>query len=111
LLGTIPDAGVAERTGRTVMAVRAHRSLLGVYFRPPDRLTVKRVLARADAHFTRTGRWPSTGSGQVSEAPHLTWGGIDQCLRGGFRGLSGGSSLARLLHKCRRVPPGKENKG
>jgi hypothetical protein len=35
LLGTLPDAEVAERTGRSVVAVQCRRSLLGVYLRPP----------------------------------------------------------------------------
>jgi hypothetical protein len=111
LLGTMPDAEVADRTGRTVMAVRVRRSLLGVYLRSPDRLTLDQVLARAESHFGRTGRWPSNGSGAVSEGRHLTWGGIDQALRGGFRGLPGGSSLAKLVEEYRRAPPGKGNKG
>ena len=108
LLGTLPDAEVAERTGRTLQAVGDRRRQLGIYRRDASPLTVKQILAWAKAHHRGTGRWPSAASGPVAEAPGLTWGGIDQALAGGFRGLPGGSSLARLLHLHQRSVRTKE---
>jgi hypothetical protein len=61
------------------------------------RLTVKQILARADAHFRRTGRWPVIESGPVHDAPGETWAGINNSLSRGLRGLPGGVSLAQLL--------------
>jgi hypothetical protein len=65
-------------------------------------LTVGRILAWADRHHRRTGRWPSAASGPVLDAPGEHWRALDSALRYGFRGLPGGSSLARLLAPCRR---------
>jgi len=70
-------------------------------------LTVQQVLAWADAQHRRTGRWPLATSGAVEGSPGETWGGIEQALRHGYRGLSGGTSLPRLLAKHRGV----RNKG
>jgi hypothetical protein len=69
------------------------------------RLTVARILAWADAHRARTGRWPSGHSGQtIPEAPGgLTWAAVDLALARGRRGLPGGSSLAGLLAARRGV--------
>jgi hypothetical protein len=64
-------------------------------------LTVPLILAWADAHRTRTGRWPTPLSGPVVEAPGLTWAAVQGALRRGRRGLPGGSSLARLLRRHR----------
>jgi hypothetical protein len=61
------------------------------------RLTEAEILAWADAHRRRTGRWPSAGSGPAAVAPGEDWKAIDNSLRLGYRGLPGGSSLARLL--------------
>src|SRR5690348_5065999 len=35
--------------------------------RPP--LTIEQILAWAEAHHQRTGKWPTAASGEVSEAP------------------------------------------
>ncbi len=67
------------------------------------RLSVKQVLAWADAHFERTGEWPKETSGAVHEAPLEGWHAVDRALRAGVRGFPKGSSLARLLAKHRRV--------
>lgn len=67
------------------------------------RLPVARILAWADAHHQRTGRWPIAESGAILEAPEEGWVGVDLALRVGRRGLSGGSSLAQLLAKFRGV--------
>jgi hypothetical protein len=61
------------------------------------------ILAWADAERARSGSWPTADTGQILEAPGETWLGIENALRGGGRGLPGGSSLARLLAEHRRV--------
>jgi hypothetical protein len=68
----------------------------------PD-LRLSRILAWADAHQRRTGAWPTARSGPIVEAPGETWRGVDQALRTNRRGLTGGSSLARLLSEHRGV--------
>ncbi len=67
------------------------------------RLTRRQVLAWADAHHTRTGRWPNEYSGPVRGAPGETWWNLSAALRDGTRGLPGGSSLPRLLTRYRGV--------
>ena len=70
--------------------------------RPP--ITAAQILAWADAHHRRTGRWPVTATGPVTAGPlGLTWRALDNALRLGLRGLEGGSSLARLLAEHRHV--------
>lgn len=66
-------------------------------------LTVHQILTWADAHQRRTGKWPTRHSGPINEAPGETWLGVQSALDHGARGLPGGSSLARLLAKYRRV--------
>ncbi|HZU39320.1 MAG TPA: hypothetical protein VFA18_25565, partial [Gemmataceae bacterium] len=68
---------------------------------PP--LTVKQILAWADAHYCQTGRWPRYKDGVITRVPQETWNGVDAALRAGGRGLPGGSSLARLLAEHRGV--------
>jgi hypothetical protein len=65
-------------------------------------LTVKQILAWADAHHARTGRWPSVRSGPVPESPGEKWQNIDQALYLGLRGLPRGDRLARLLARHRQ---------
>jgi hypothetical protein len=67
------------------------------------RLTLRQVLAWADAHKQRTGGWPRRSSGPVVGAPGESWAAIDMALNKGLRGLRGGSSLARLLARRRGV--------
>lgn len=78
--------------------VRNHRAL------PP--LTRDQILAWADAHHTRTGRWPTVKGGPIPEAPGETWQAVETGLIHGIRGLSGGDSLARFLarHRGARNP-------
>jgi hypothetical protein len=61
---------------------------------PP--LNSAQVLVWAKEHFQRTGSWPTQHSGLVTGAMGETWAGLDLALRFGYRGLRGGSSLARL---------------
>jgi len=64
-------------------------------------LTLKRILAWADAYHARHGRWPTQRSGKLDcddgEAAGLTWAAVQQALIAGLRGLPGGSSLAQLF--------------
>jgi len=71
---------------------------------PP--LTRKQILAWADAHLQKTGRWPTLDAGTIHDAPDETWAAVDAALKQGSRGLRGGSSLAWLLVKYR----GKESR-
>ena len=66
-------------------------------------LTVAKILIWADAFHRQHGRWPTTESGVIADAPHEKWRGIDTALRDGYRGLPGGSSLAQLLAQRRRA--------
>ena len=75
------------------------------------RLTIKQILAWADAHHAKTGRWPNCHLGRVQAAPQESWAGIDKALNQGRRGLPSYDSLAQLLAKRRgvrnvqRLPP------
>jgi hypothetical protein len=57
------------------------------------------------------GKWPTILSGPVEAAGGKTWRAIDHALSEGYFGLTGGSSLARLLaaHRGKRnhldLPP------
>jgi hypothetical protein len=68
---------------------------------PP--LTEELILSWMDDHRERTGCWPRMTSGPVLAAPGETWGAINKMLREGGRGRPGGSSLAELLARGRRV--------
>jgi hypothetical protein len=70
---------------------------------PP--LTEAQIVAWADAYYARHGKWPTQTSGPVEEAPGETWNGLDRSLVNGRRGLPGGSSLPKLLDRCRRKVP------
>jgi hypothetical protein len=65
------------------------------------RLSVKQILVWADAHRRQTGEWPTLDSGKIIGTEGETWSGVNQALQGGYRGLPGGSSLARLLAQKR----------
>jgi hypothetical protein len=65
--------------------------------------TEERILSWADAYSARTGKWPTEQSGAIPEAPGETWMAVDAALVHGNRGLSGGSSLPRLLAAHRGV--------
>jgi len=65
------------------------------------RLSNKKILAWADAHQRRTGRWPTVNAGPVEDAAGETWAALDDALRQGHRGLPGGSSLRQLLVRKR----------
>jgi hypothetical protein len=63
--------------------------------------TIDGILAWADAHFARTGKWPGNGSGEIPESPGDTWEKVRNALRHGKRGLERGPSLTELLAEKR----------
>jgi hypothetical protein len=63
------------------------------------RLTEDEVLRWAELHRARTGRWPTARSGPVDGAPGETWKALESALHAGGRGLAGGETLARFLHR------------
>lgn len=67
-------------------------------------LSVAQILEWADAHFARTGKWPTVQSGKIGVTGE-TWLGINGHLQKGTRGLPVNWSLAQLLHDHR----GKRN--
>ena len=71
------------------------------------RLTIKAIVAWAKMHYFEHRRWPTKHSGPVLGTLHETWLGIDKALRSGRRGLSGKSTLSKLLRRSRggRSPP------
>jgi hypothetical protein len=71
-----------------------HRSVRNIHDLVP--LTIRQILAWANAHKRTTGRWPNQYSGQVI-GTNETWSAINHSLNLGSRGLPGGSSLAKLL--------------
>ena len=82
-----------ERAAKT--AVRPRRP------KPPP-LTLEQVLAWADSHYQRTGRWPAAkGGGPIPEAPNEKWANIVQVMSGGQRGFDGSLPLAQALVKYR----------
>jgi superfamily II DNA or RNA helicase len=66
-------------------------------------LTEEQILAWADEQFQSTGEWPKVKAESINGAPGETWSAINVSLELGGRGLPGGSSLAKLLAKHRRV--------
>jgi hypothetical protein len=67
------------------------------------RLTETQILAWSDAHYRRTGVWPTSKSGTIPKTMGDTWSGVNTALKIGRRGLPGGSSLPRLLERERGV--------
>ena len=113
--GPVLDAPGETWLGMSTALMRGHRSLPGglslsqllikhrgircVSYLPL--LSIPQILAWADAHHARTGRWPNLHSGPIPEAPEESWKKVQSALVGGLRGLSGGSSLAQLLSEQR----------
>jgi hypothetical protein len=83
-----------------LLAARRGVKKVGIHHRP---LSIPQILAWADAHRERTGRWPATTSGPIADTEKETWRKVHAALANGFRGLPGGSSLARLLASKRGV--------
>jgi hypothetical protein len=66
------------------------------------KLTIAQILAWADAHHARTGRWPTMASGPIPETLGENWGAIYYALDDGNRGLPRRDSLPGLLARHRR---------
>jgi hypothetical protein len=64
-------------------------------------LPVEQILDWADRFGARHGSWPNSGDGRISYDLSLTWNGVNEALRQGYRGLPGGSSMAQLLAEHR----------
>ncbi len=91
------------RRGYTLASLLAKRR--GAPYRKTlQRFTKRGILAWADAHHRRNGRWPSLLSGPIPEAPGATWKRVEGALNKGQRGLPGGDSLSRLLKRNNRLP-------
>jgi hypothetical protein len=86
--------GLSQRLSLSQLLTLERAELYDPYRVP---LSIRQVLAWAQAHHRRTGRWPTRKSGTVHDAPGSTWGAINAALERGGRGLPGGSSLSRLL--------------
>jgi hypothetical protein len=67
---------------------------------PP--LTIQQILAWADAYKMKTGDWPNHKLGHVTDTDE-TWAVINHALNRGYRGVPGGSSLAKLLIEHRGI--------
>jgi superfamily II DNA or RNA helicase len=66
-------------------------------------LTVQQILEWADAHKSRTDKWPSKESGNIHETDE-NWRAINQALLRGNRGLTLRCSLVKLLERERGRP-------
>ena len=104
---TLEGSVVLESIGRQVHGVtggQMREFALRLREAAPRPLTEEQILAWADDHHEHTKSWPGPYFGPIQLAPDDTWKGIDHALRLGLmRGLSGGSSIARLLAEKRGV--------
>ncbi len=91
----LPGGGSLPRLLEQHRGVRNHMAV------PP--LTAALILAWADDHRRRTGHYPRHDAGPVLAAPAETWGGVENALIKGSRGLTGGDSLAKFLARHRGV--------
>ena len=99
-------AAALQRGGRGLGGTRTLSELLAKRrAKLPSQLkpiiSIGQVLAWADRHQAITRIWPTPSSGKVFDAPENTWHAINNALIDGYRGLPGGSSLARLLAEKR----------
>jgi hypothetical protein len=67
--------------------------------RHPAPLRISQILRWAKAYFREHRKWPHVKSAGFAGDSGITWGAVHQALRGGYRGLPGGSSLSKLLRK------------
>lgn len=67
------------------------------------KLTRQMIREWAQAHYRRTGVWPTARSGKVQDVEVESWGGINSALYQGLRGLPRGSSLAEFLGRGRHT--------
>jgi hypothetical protein len=109
--GVIPDApgetwsgvqsalfsGTRGLPGGSTLAqfLQSQRGVRNIQNLPP--LSEEQFISWVEAHYRRTGQWPSKDAGPIHGAPGETWNGVQIALLRGRRGLPGGSSLARLI--------------
>src|SRR5258708_7661702 len=67
------------------------------------RLTIAQILGWADEYHCREGTWPHTDAGPIEGTLNETWRGVNFALYLGRRGLTGKSSVAKLLRSHRGV--------
>jgi hypothetical protein len=91
------------QSGSAVLMLLSHQSPPAPQEPIKSRSSSREILAWTDLHHKRTGQWPKMDSGPIVDAPSETWAGIEAALDQGSRGLAGGSSLAKLLARYRRV--------
>jgi superfamily II DNA or RNA helicase len=93
--------GIRGLPGGSTLAqlLSEYRGIRNIHGLPP--LTISKILEWMDDHRQRTGKWPTENSGPVHAEKGATWKGVEVALYQGRRGLSGGSSLARLLAEHR----------
>jgi hypothetical protein len=84
----------------------------GVKRNPLNRphLTVRQILAAADAFFRAHGHWPYLDSGAIAGLPGESWKTVDKALRRGSRGLPKKTTLASLLNKHRSIFSGRSRR-
>ena len=104
----------AHHGARILQRFRSMYDLLAEYlpqldwtpFRRGGPMSIARILKWADAHFAEHGEWPTVCSGTIPGSSD-NWQKVENGLRFGFRGLPGGSSLAKVLEEHRGVTPGR----
>jgi hypothetical protein len=96
-------------TGTLFNLLAKHRGGRNVGRLPP--LSERQILDWADAHHATVGEWPTCRCLQqaIPGTDSERWFNVDQALRKGLSGLSGGSSLPKLLARHRGVPNLKTN--
>jgi len=87
-------------SGTLLRKVSRRRKRRPIAWRPPP-FSIGQILAWADEYHASTGKWPHTKSGRTPGLEGTTWKTIDSALRVGCRGLSGKSSLLKLLYEQR----------
>ncbi len=86
--------------GRSSLALLLHQHRGLRHQRRLPELSEGQIVSWAKAWHEQTGRWPTTSSGALQQLPGDTWSSINAALIEGYRGLRGGSTLAKLLRKC-----------
>jgi len=103
---TLKDSAVLESVGRQVHGVtggQMREFAQRLRDAAPRPLTEEQILAWADAHYQRTGKWPTMELGFVEDCPEEKWANINAALQNGHRSLPGGTTLAQLLVEERGV--------
>jgi len=93
--------GLPGGSSLTVLLRKRRGSARNVHSTP---LTKKLILEWADAHYDRTGKWPTARCGEIPEAPGTTWQAVMTALHSGYRGFRGGMTLGQFLAKHRGAP-------